>query len=756
MNTKSINFRIITFFIMASVILGFGVAYAVSQSAKNEILNTRMEQMSSIKMSKIQHIEDYFEEMKYILNSHANNSNTVQLLWNYDEALENLEELDIDRDKIKNALMAYYKNSYLANNNYDLVGAPSKRELSKYLPQSDKALVLQYLYIIKNPNPYNKKELHKMDKEFQTEYSELHVQQHPIMSAILKEFGRNDLYLVNASGDIVYSVLKNTDTGTNLLEGTYSDTGLARAFKKTQKAKRGQAIFEDFSIYEPAYNTEVAFIGMPIYFGEDNEGSIIFQLPKNKINQIMNFNNQVDKVGLGKSGEAFLVGTDLTMRNDSRFLNKIQAFDTATQKAKTTIGNYKVDTSTVRDALAGTSKTTLGIDYLNNPVILSYAPVKVYNEKWAIIVKIDENEALASANENFLTALIGTAVFIALIIIISLIIIKIIIINKLQTLQKATYDLAKGEGDLTNRIKVAKGDEISIVAQNINEFIEKVRVTVSEATSTSNSNTQIATTLSRASVDMKAKAEDESRIVHEVARDGQDLQNILSVSIEQAKQTKENIDNTGNTLKNVNEQIVKLANNIEERSHDELELAQKLVELSSETSAVKNVLEVIADIADQTNLLALNAAIEAARAGEHGRGFAVVADEVRKLAERTQKSLSEINTTISVITQSVNDASEHMSTNAKAIEALSQNANEAEKDINSSVHAIEESIVQVDETVTGYINNSKTIATMIDKVSSIEKISQENQATVEEISDASSNLMQMTNNLNDLLQGYKT
>ncbi len=756
MNTKSINFRIITFFITASVILGFGVAYAVSQSAKNEILNTRMEQMSSIKMSKIQHIEDYFEEMKYILNSQASNSNTVQLLWNYDEALENLEELDIDRDKIKNALIKYYKNSYLANNNYDLIGAPSKREISKYLPQSDKALVLQYLYIIKNPNPYNKKELYKMDREFQTEYSELHVQQHPIMSAVLKEFGRNDLYLVNASGDIVYSVLKNADIGTNLLEGVYSNTGLARAFKKTQKAKRGQAIFEDFSIYEPAYNEEVAFIGMPIYFGEDNEGSIIFQLPKNKINQIMNFNNQVDKVGLGKSGEAFLVGTDLTMRNDSRFLTKIQALDTATQKAKTTIGNYKVDTSAVRDALAGTSKTALGIDYLNNPVILSYAPVKVYNEKWAMIVKIDENEALASANENFITALIGTAVFITLIIIISLIIIKIIIINKLETLQTTTYDLAKGEGDLTKRIKVAQGDEISVVAQNINEFIEKVRVTVSEATSTSNSNTQIATTLSRASVDMKAKAEDESRIVHEVARDGQELQNILSVSIEQAKQTKENIDSTGNTLKNVNQQIINLANNIEERSQDELELSQKLVDLSSETSAVKNVLEVIADIADQTNLLALNAAIEAARAGEHGRGFAVVADEVRKLAERTQKSLSEINTTISVITQSVNDASEHMSVNAKAIEALSQNANEVEQDINSSVHAIEESITQVDETVSGYIDNSKTIATMINKVSSIEKISQENQETVEEISDASSNLMQMTNNLNDLLQGYKT
>ena len=756
MNTKSINFRIVSFFIFAMVILGFGVASAISSSAKEEILKTRMEQMSSIKMSKTQHIEDYFEEMKYILGSKALNSNTVQLLWDLDEAVENLEELEVDPDTVKEKLLDYYKNTYLPHVNYNLNNAPVKRALESYLPTTDKGKLLQYLYIANNPEPYNKKESYKMDKMFKTEYSEIHVQQHPILKSILQEFGRNDLFIVNPNGDILYSVLKNADLGTNLIEGPYAKTGLARVFTKTLKAKKGQAVFEDFSIYEPAYNAEVAFIGMPIYFGEDNEGALIFQLPIDKINQIMNFNKQVDKVGLGKSGEAFLVGSDYTMRNESRFTTKIKEIDESTRKANTTIGNYKIDTPATRAAIQGKSDTRVGIDYLHNSVILSYSPVKVYNEKWAMIVKIDENEALEAANSNYIAALVGTAVFIVFMIVIALIIIKFFIINKLKTLQEATYDLAKGDGDLTKRVQVAKGDEISVVAQNINEFIEKVRVTVSEATSTSNSNTQIASTLSRASVDMQDKATQERNIVQEVAQDGEELQNILSVSIEQAKETKENIDQTGQKLKDANAQIVSLANEIEERSHDELELSQKLVDLSSETTAVKSVLEVIADIADQTNLLALNAAIEAARAGEHGRGFAVVADEVRKLAERTQKSLSEINTTISVITQSVNDASEHMSTNAKAIEQLSQNANDVESEISSSVSAIEESIGQVDETVTGYISNSKTIATMITKVSSIEKISQENQETIDELSDASSNLMEMTNNLNDLLQGYRT
>ena len=562
-----------------------------------------------------------------------------------------------------------------------------------------------------------------------------------------KEYGYYDVYVICPEhGHVMYSQSQESDWGTNLSSGPLKDSALAEVWKKVKELKR--PVFVDMKPYTPSKGAPAMFLGAPVIVNDFVVGIIVFQISDKSINNIMKF-----REGYGKTQEDYLVGPDMLMRSDS-FLDPVE------HSLKASFSNPskgKVDTEAVREAISGKKGIKIIKNYNGGFVLSAYKPIHIGKDlTWSVLSEIDEAEVMVGPNEFRNSIIITSVVIFILAMIISSFLLKIALVKPLKDMENRAEDLAHGEGDLTQRLMINGKNEIALVSNFINDFIKKVQDTIVKAKSTSRENLSVAEELAQTSMLIGEKAEQEATIVSEVSAQGKSIQSTLSYSIEEAKETKEEIDNAEKTLSSTNKIIVSLSGEIITRSEAEAELADKLQHLSADAQQVKGVLEVISDIADQTNLLALNAAIEAARAGEHGRGFAVVADEVRKLAERTQKSLAEINATISVIVQSIMDASEAIAVNADAIEKLSTNALTAQDEISSTVTIMDNAVNKVDNMVDGYINNSKDIQAMIDKVEDVNELSVSNARSVEEIASASEHLAAMTTQLNDLLSSYKT
>ena len=563
----------------------------------------------------------------------------------------------------------------------------------------------------------------------------------------VKDYGYYDVFVIDPkTGHVLYTQAKESDYGANLISGSLSNSGLGKVFKKA--LQNGKPSYVDMQPYAPSNNAPAMFLATPIVNDGKTVAVLAFQISDEEINKIMHF-----RAGYGSSQEDYLVGQNKLMRSDSYLDPKNHTLKASF--ANPSLG--KVDTESANLALSGTKGIKIVIDYNNNPVLSAFAPLKIDDGvKWAILSEIDEAEVMIVPNELRNSMIMVSAVIFIIVLIIAVIAINSSLVKPLRELEGRARDLAEGEGDLTQRLAIVGNDEITAVSRYINGFIQKVQETIIQAKQTSSENASVSEELARTSLQIGQKAEEESVIVNEVSAKGKELQEVLSNAIENAKVTEGELNSAEATLNNTSSMIISLSDDINTRSQAETELADKLSSLSSDAQQVKGVLEVISDIADQTNLLALNAAIEAARAGEHGRGFAVVADEVRKLAERTQKSLSEINATISVIVQSITDASDSISLNATEIEKLSQSAINVQDEISSSVGVMDVAVKKVDDMVVGYVENGKAIQAMVDKVELVNELSVSNARSVEEIASASDHLSAMTAKLNDLLASYRS
>ncbi|WP_000970886.1 methyl-accepting chemotaxis protein TlpB [Helicobacter pylori] len=373
-----------------------------------------------------------------------------------------------------------------------------------------------------------------------------------------------------------------------------------------------------------------------------------------------------------------------------------------------------------------------------------------------------ENKAIKEGvnkvfNENttklflwILTATIALAVL-------TLIYAKLRIVKRIDELVLKINTFSHGDKDLRARIDVGdRNDEISQVGRGVNLFVENARLIMEEIKGISTSNKTSMDKLVQIAQETQKSMKDSSTTLNSVKNKATDVASMMNASIEQSQGLRKRLIETQGLVKESKDAIGDLFSQIIESAHTEEELSSQVEQLSRNADDVKSILDIINDIADQTNLLALNAAIEAARAGEHGRGFAVVADEVRNLAGRTQKSLAEINSTIMVIVQEINAVSSQMNLNSQKMERLSDMSKSVQETYEKMSSNLSSVVSDSNQSMDDYAKSGRQIEAMVSDFVGVEKVASKTLADSSDILNIATHVSGTTMNLDKQVNLFKT
>lgn len=478
----SIKSKLILMLLLASGLSTLWTAFLGYRSGQANLTDRVFHQLTSIRASKAYQIESYFRNLQNHTQTLSEDLAVVAAVQQFDAAFQQLQNAPQPKGASQ-ALDGYYRRDFLPRLDRSHAGTAN---LAAYVPTDPTTRRLQTLYIATNPHPVGKKQLLSAAGDGSA-YSEVHRRYHPAFRNIVAKFGYYDMFLINAKGEIVYTVFKETDYATSLRTGPYKDSNLARLVQEVIAAKEKDFTqLADFASYAPSYGAPAAFIAAPIHDGSRLVGVLAFQMPVDEINKVMTGNQRWQQDGLGKSGETILVGNDKLMRSASRFylqdpkafLAQLQARgfkEEAIQRLRqvgTTILQQPVASPAVGLALAGGSGTQKMVDYRGVSVLSAYAPLKIDGLDWVILSQMDLAEAYAPIDAFRRQILIAVTLLILLVTLLAMALAHLFV-KPVQQLIESARKVSSGE--LTAIPNLHSRDEFGELGQSFNGMVQSLQ-----------------------------------------------------------------------------------------------------------------------------------------------------------------------------------------------------------------------------------------------------------------------------------------
>ena len=756
--------------IVTSLIMGWQASTEAEHALQQQVAH----QLVSIREIKKGQIESYLKSMQTRVQRYSIDPAVVMYMQKLSIYFNGDKRRLTDVSAQKSKLIDFYKGQY--NQTYNRLNPTALANPAAAVDKLDPiGIALQSSYVATEAKFGEKHNLIQPDDGLT--YSNAHGQSHRVLKRLYEKLDVEDMYLIDPNGYVVYSVQKNPDFATNLNTGPYKASALARSFQTAIKSD--DYAFVAISDIEPDpanFNQPAMFIASPIQNLEEEDayeilGVLVLKIPLADINAIMTSNAKWEDVGMGKSGDAYLVGADKTLRSNYRtliqdkakFIQKIgQHLEPALVQTmamqNTAIDRLHLDNPVIDMVLAGKSGVAMSHGLTGEATLTAYTPLTFKNLRWGVISEIDADEAFA-ANKALAKKIGLTGLILTLIMIVVAVVVGILFATRITKpiirMSRTMRDIEQ-TSDLTQRIEVSSSDEIGSMATAMNHMLEKFRNSMDRVAA---STAMLATASEEMSAVTLTTNQSVNRQFHEIDQVATAINEMTATVQEVASHATKaaRAAQDANTQSSSGKQVVEATiESISDLSRDLESVSEVIDKLSKHSEGIGVVLDVIKGVAEQTNLLALNAAIEAARAGDQGRGFAVVADEVRTLASRTQQSTIEIENMIAQLQTGAHAAVSAVKSSRERSQQSVQNASTAGDALLTITHAVLE-INDMNTMIASAAEEQSAVTEEINKnIESIREAAEQTTQGAGQTTSSSEELSKLAVELQQLVSQFKT